>query len=101
MKLAIMTLFFALHLSCAATHVVDPNRPNGPGDCKKACANLQGAGCEEGDPTPKQKKPCEVWCLDYHEPRGEPGYMPPWSGCVARAGADPEAIESCNMKCTR
>lgn len=87
---------FVITVGCSPKKV-DPDVPDGPIDCDKACLNMQEAGCEEGDPSPKQGNTCKSWCNDYHEP----GYMPPWAGCVAAAGPNPDRIESCNMQCTR
>lgn len=95
-----LTLPLLFVCSCAGSNK-DAERPNGPVDCEKACENLKGASCREGDPTPVQNKPCETWCVDYHWPRGKPGYLPPWAGCVGAAGSDPDKINLCPMSCTR
>lgn len=94
-------LIAAAMMTCCGAPDVNPNRPGGPVDCEKACENMRDAGCEEGQPSPERGVPCEKWCLNYHYPRGDKGYMPPWAGCVAAAGPDPKIIESCNMSCTR
>lgn len=99
MKLAPL-LLVVMSLGCASRDM-DPNRPDGPIDCDKACSNMQSAGCEEAEPSPEQSIPCSKWCLDYHYPRGEKGYMPPWAGCVAAAGENPDTIRSCGISCTQ
>ncbi len=93
-----LCIFIAAFLVVSCTpHNVKPNHVDGPIDCASACKNMQDARCEEGDPTPRKKKPCVEWCGTYHDPDAG---MRPWAPCVAAAGPDPEKIEACNMKCT-
>ena len=99
MKTKLVLLLAVLFSSCEP-YVQTPNTPDpsgGPAECTKACANMQEASCEEGDPTPKRSTPCVQWCENYHKT----GDMPPWSGCVADAGPDAQRIEACDMNCTR